>query len=272
MPGTCCLMAPSLHQRPVKYTSVERNIYRDIAVRISTWMLCQSVLSGKLLPRRNATIRSCIANPIYILRLGNADGIVFPEERMDLGHCDFWEQCVSLIVAKHYHIPIRKLMDLPYCQRRARICSDIILYREACGRALLAKIRKAVEQAELVFAYHEHEKRLAMKYVFLGRSRINSDDLVTRPAKVTPLPPFHHYPTSEQDHARACCLWGNLRSLGIFGLCLAGGATFANSDRDCNLNDNCICHGRWLRISPCLIYYRRLCRSNGWQLSWHGLQ
>src|SRR5258708_2880386 len=99
--------------------------------------------------------------PIYILRLGNTDKIVFPEGKEDLGHCDFWERCVASKVARHYRIPLEKLLDLPYCQRRARICSDKILYGEALSKSLLAKIRKAVEQPELVFAFDEHEKRLA---------------------------------------------------------------------------------------------------------------
>jgi hypothetical protein len=99
--------------------------------------------------------------PIYILRLGKADKIVFPEGKEDLGHCDFWEQCVASKVANHYHIPLRKIIDLPYCQPRARVCSDKILYGEASSKTLLAKIRKTVEQPELVFAYDEHEKRLA---------------------------------------------------------------------------------------------------------------
>jgi hypothetical protein len=99
--------------------------------------------------------------PIYILKLGNTDKIVFPEGKEDLGHCDFWEQCVASIVARHYRIPLRKIIDLPYCQRRARVCSDKILFGEALSKTLLARIRKAVEQPELVFVYDEHEKRLA---------------------------------------------------------------------------------------------------------------
>jgi len=109
--------------------------------------------------------------PIHILRLEKTDRIVFPEGKVEIGHCDFWDQYVSSIVARHYHIPLKTLMDLPYCQRRARVCSDKILYGETWGKALLAKIRKAVEQPELVFAFDEHEKRLAYDVRRLERMR-----------------------------------------------------------------------------------------------------
>ena len=39
--------------------------------------------------------------PIYILHLGPSIQIVFPENREDLGHPDFWEQTVCLLVARH---------------------------------------------------------------------------------------------------------------------------------------------------------------------------
>jgi len=94
--------------------------------------------------------------PIYILE----DLIVFPEGKKDLGHCEFWENTVHKIVAEFYHIPAKKLFNLPYCQRRARICLGKVYYGEEFKQSLLKNIIKAVHE-DLEFAYDEHECRLA---------------------------------------------------------------------------------------------------------------
>lgn len=99
--------------------------------------------------------------PIYILDLGGEeDAIVFPEGKADLDHCDFWEETVARIVARHLRLPLHELMNLPYCQRRARISGNIVYYGEQPGRKLLRQIEKAVGATGLQFMHDEHEKRL----------------------------------------------------------------------------------------------------------------
>lgn len=99
--------------------------------------------------------------PIYLLQLGKKWKIVFPDGKVDIGHCDFWEQTVSFMVAEFFKVPQRKLLNLPYSQRRARICGNTVYYGEVFRLVLLAKIKKAVKNKELVFAHDEHEQRLA---------------------------------------------------------------------------------------------------------------
>jgi hypothetical protein len=98
--------------------------------------------------------------PIYLLRLGPSIQVVVPENREDLDHPDFWEQTVCLLVARHFGIPPRKLANLPYCQRRARIVGNKVEYGEARDPELLRLICEALGNPELVFRYDDHEKRL----------------------------------------------------------------------------------------------------------------
>ncbi len=101
-----------------------------------------------------------ISFPIYILKLGGEIKFVFPEDRKDIGHTDFWEEKVAKIVAVHHKIPLNKLIDLPYCQRRARVVGTKVYYGERPDPALLKAIRLALGDDRLVFAYDDHEKRL----------------------------------------------------------------------------------------------------------------
>ena len=99
--------------------------------------------------------------PIYILDLGEKDyTIVFPESKVDLDHCDFWENTVARIVARHFRLPLDELVNLPYCQRRARISSEIVYYGVKSTKRLLRTIEKAVDETGLRFVYDDHEKRL----------------------------------------------------------------------------------------------------------------
>ena len=99
--------------------------------------------------------------PIYILDLGGADdAIVFPEGKADLDHCDFWEATVARIVARHIRVPFAELLNLPYCQRRARVSGNAIYYGERTSKRLLRQIEKAVGETELRFVYEIHEARL----------------------------------------------------------------------------------------------------------------
>ena len=99
--------------------------------------------------------------PIYILDLGGEeDAIVFPEGKADLDHCDYWEATVARIVARHFRLPLHELVNLPYCQRRARISGKIVYYGEKPLRKLLRLIEKAVGKTGLRFVNDDHEMRL----------------------------------------------------------------------------------------------------------------
>ena len=98
--------------------------------------------------------------PVYLLQLGEEWKVVFPENRRDIGHTEFWERTVSHIVALHFGIHQTKLANLPYCQRRARIVGNKVYYGETHKPELLDFIRDAVGNEELVFCHDDHEKRL----------------------------------------------------------------------------------------------------------------
>jgi hypothetical protein len=98
--------------------------------------------------------------PIYLLNLGGKLTVVLPEPRTDVGHTEFWESTVSQIVADHYGIPRQLLLNLPYCQRRARIVGNVVYYGGKPNPKLLRLIRKAIGNRKLVFRYDDHERRL----------------------------------------------------------------------------------------------------------------
>ena len=98
--------------------------------------------------------------PIYVLDLGGEATIVFPNDKADLDHCDFWVATVARIVAHHFHLPLEEMLNLPYCQRRARISGTIVYYGEQPSRKLLRQIEKAVGKTGLRFVHDDHEKRL----------------------------------------------------------------------------------------------------------------
>lgn len=98
--------------------------------------------------------------PLYLLKLGDSWKIVFPDAKEDIGHSDFWEQVVSHIVARHSNLPQGKLVNLPYCQRRARIVGNRVFYGEKLDPLLLDLIREAVGNKDLTFYHDDHEKRL----------------------------------------------------------------------------------------------------------------
>lgn len=99
--------------------------------------------------------------PIYILDLGDGEPtIVFPENKVDLDHSAFWEWEVAGIVARHFKLNPKDLENLPYCQRRARIAGQMVLYGEKQTKKLLRLIEKAVGEKGLLFVVDEHEQRL----------------------------------------------------------------------------------------------------------------
>jgi hypothetical protein len=98
--------------------------------------------------------------PIYLLSLGEETVIVAPEGRQDVGHSDFWEATVAGIVARHFRVPVAKLLNLPYCQRRARVVGNVVYYGGTHDPELLERIRAALGDPGLKFAYDAHERRL----------------------------------------------------------------------------------------------------------------
>jgi len=103
--------------------------------------------------------------PIYILELDGETEIVFPTGKKDLMHVTFWRHVVAKKVANKLKIPLEDLLNLPYCQRRARICGDRVYFGECHEYTqtgllkLIRKIRKAVGDKKLGFVHEEHESR-----------------------------------------------------------------------------------------------------------------
>jgi hypothetical protein len=99
--------------------------------------------------------------PLYLLKLGDDWKVVFPEDRADIPHPDFWEQTVSHIVARHYRIPQKRLANLPYCQRRARVVGNKVYMGARCpDPKLVTLVRESLGNEGLTFAFDEHERRL----------------------------------------------------------------------------------------------------------------
>ena len=98
--------------------------------------------------------------PIYILDFD--DMVVFPQEKIDLPHSEFWKKNIAPFIADRFRIPIQPLLNLPYCQRRARISSKgLVFYGEKQSQKLLRTISKATGESDLRWVYDEHEARLS---------------------------------------------------------------------------------------------------------------
>ncbi len=98
--------------------------------------------------------------PIYILKLEKFH-VIFPQGKRNLSHPEFWENTVHKIVSAYFKIPAKKLFNLPYSQRRARIVNSKIYYGEKdCNEELLQLIRQTLNDDTLYFVYDDHEKRL----------------------------------------------------------------------------------------------------------------
>lgn len=94
-----------------------------------------------------------ISFPIYIL-----DDETILHTKEDVNHVDYWHDTVSKTVAEKHGIPRRKLLNLPYCQRRARIVGNRLYYGEKISKKLHAKIEKTLGM-KLKVAHDEHETR-----------------------------------------------------------------------------------------------------------------
>ena len=91
--------------------------------------------------------------PLYIL---DDDTLVVVDS--DMSHCDFWESTVAAIVAEKHGLRLSVLLNLPYCQRRARIVGNRLYCGEDISPALLRSIEAATERT-LRLIYDEHEIR-----------------------------------------------------------------------------------------------------------------
>lgn len=101
--------------------------------------------------------------PVYML---DDDTILYLCE--DLTHIEFWDRVVSSVVSEKTGIVRRKLSNLPYCQRRARVV-DKKFY---CGEVISDELFKRIEeelQMRLKYIYDEHETRCPISvYEFKG--------------------------------------------------------------------------------------------------------
>ena len=111
--------------------------------------------------------------PVYILDLSGTDRVVHPEGRLDIPHADFWKGTVAAIVADHFGLQVKRLLNLPYCQRRARIVvrddAAVAYYGERQSKKSLRLIAKSVGLPNLEWRSDEHEQRLDFDVVEFER-------------------------------------------------------------------------------------------------------
>jgi len=97
--------------------------------------------------------------PLYIL---DDDTLVFVVS--DMSHCEFWEGAGAAIVAEERGLCPSSILNLPYCQRRARIVGNRLYCGEKVSPALLRSIEDATERT-LNLTYDEHETRCPVSVV-----------------------------------------------------------------------------------------------------------
>lgn len=74
--------------------------------------------------------------------------------------------------------PTARLLNLPYCQRRARVSSKgLVFYGERQSKQLLRKISKATSEVDLRWAFDEHETRLPFDVQEFERLLAGRDDM-----------------------------------------------------------------------------------------------
>jgi hypothetical protein len=101
------------------------------------------------------------AYPVYILALDREELVVLPNDKADIPHSAFWEQTVVPLLADHFSTPLKPLLNLPYCQRRARISSrGVVFYGERQSKKLLQTISRATGETDLRWVFDEHKIRL----------------------------------------------------------------------------------------------------------------
>lgn len=94
--------------------------------------------------------------PLYIL---DDDTLVIVVS--DMSHCDFWESTVAAIVAEERGLRMSDILNLPYCQRRARIVGNRLYCGEEVSPALLRSIEAATGR-HLTLVSDEHEARCSI--------------------------------------------------------------------------------------------------------------
>ena len=107
--------------------------------------------------------------PIYIL---DDNEILFTKQ--DKTHPEFWEETVAPHVAKKMNIPLREIINLPYCQRRGRIVGERFYCGEVLDKAMINKISKLVGE-EISFVFDEHESTLEHDRVMFMANFRNPD-------------------------------------------------------------------------------------------------
>ncbi len=100
--------------------------------------------------------------PIYII---DDDTIVFTKE--DLNHVDFWNEQVAKKVSELYNIPVHRLLNIPYCQRRARIVGNNLFCGEELSVELVNKIKTVLNKKVLKVVYDQHETVLKYDVMIL---------------------------------------------------------------------------------------------------------
>ena len=100
--------------------------------------------------------------PLYIL---DDDTIVFTKE--DVNHVDFWNEQVAKKVSEMYKIPVHRLLNIPYCQRRARIVGNNLFCGEQLSLDLVNKIKKVLNKKVLKVVYDQHETVLKYDVMIL---------------------------------------------------------------------------------------------------------
>lgn len=98
--------------------------------------------------------------PIYVVDTHEGIEVLRPADHRDIGHTEFWEQEAAAATARAFGIAEHRILNLPYCQRRARVAGNKVYYGEDPDPKLLAAIRKALGKPKLEFVYDDHEKRL----------------------------------------------------------------------------------------------------------------
>jgi hypothetical protein len=102
--------------------------------------------------------------PIYILDLSGTDHVVHPDGFDDIPHSEFWKSIVAKRVARHFGLPVKWLLNLPYSQRRARIVvrnyEAVANYGERQTKKLLRLISESVGLPHLKWRHDVHERRL----------------------------------------------------------------------------------------------------------------
>ena len=101
--------------------------------------------------------------PIYIL---DDDSIVFTKK--DINHVVFWNEQVAKKVSEMYNIPVHRLLNIPYCQRRARIVGKKLFCGEELSIDLFNKIKTVLNKKVLKVVYDQHETVLKYDVMILN--------------------------------------------------------------------------------------------------------